>query len=304
MHDLKLPCQLCGSDPTIIQTDALKRDLKAEVATIVETEIRIDSSGKDTNRITKTATKTSFTRNGNLIEESDLDSVYHLTGRTTYLWTFRGQLTEESTFYFDGKLTSKHSYNYDSQGNLTSETIYSKKENKSEPPTKKIYYKYQEKGDTLTTNQFDEDNFLLFKSVTITYDSLSETTEYKYNRDDDLFIKYSFKYDLKGNLIESAYYAADGTLDMKDSYTYQSRLLIERDSYYNPRMRLELPAKHKYTYYEDENHGEELEYDNAGKLSTTYSLSYEYDNAGNWTRQTTKKNDQIYTVKERKITYF
>ncbi|MEI8271735.1 MAG: hypothetical protein WCG08_03870 [Paludibacter sp.] len=304
LNDLKQLCQLCGSRPTVFQTDALKRNLKGEVAMIIETETDFNHSESKTNEITKATSKISFNRVGNVVEVSTLDSTKHISGKTTFKQNFRGQLIEESSFYDDGKPYSKHRYEYDLQGNLLSETDSSKRENPAEKRKRRTKYTYQEKTDTLITNQFDFDGFRILKSVSITTDSLTETNEFKYNRDDSLFMKYSFKYDKSGNLIESCFYSADGKLDIKNSYLYKNAQLIEKDAYYNPRMRLELATKYLYAYNDDGNLCDVLECDINGVYLGIYPHSYELDKKGNWIKQTINQNDRIISIKRRKISYY
>jgi len=203
MNDLKVLCQLAGSYPAVLQTDFIKQGIKGNIATITETVESIYGANT-TKRIKKSVSKVVFNRNGNIMEESEFDAANHFKGKTTYIRNFRGQSTEETTFYANGKVASKHSYKYNSEGNLLEEIYYSKKEHKSEPPTKKISYSYQQKGDTLLISQYDEEKFLLFKTITVTTDSLCETTEFKYHHGDDLIQKFVFNYDRNGNLIESA----------------------------------------------------------------------------------------------------
>jgi hypothetical protein len=304
LNDLKQLCQMCGSRPTVFQTDALKRDLKGEVAMIIETETNNNISESNTIEITKVTTKTSFNRVGNVVEVSTLDSTKHVSGKTTFKHNFRGQLIEETSFYDDGKPASKHSYEYDLLGNLLSETDSSKRENPAEKRKRRTKYTYQEKGDTLITNQFDFDGFRIFKSISIVTDSLTKTNEFKYNRDDSLFLKYSFKYDKTGNLIESGYYAADGILDINENYLYKDGQLIQKESYYNPRMRLEAPNKFFYAYYDDGSLGNILEVNMDGDYLAIYPHSYDYDKTRNWIKLTINQNSRIKSIKERTITYY
>ena len=103
----------------------------------------------------------------------------------------------------------------------------------------------------------------------------NRTEEYHYGSDGSLWRKRIYKYDAKGNILESLNYSYRG-LQSKIQYDYDGRsnLTSAKMQYYN------------------------------GSDNQSYIYKYTFDNKGNWISKTTYLNTIPKTLIEREITYF
>ena len=103
----------------------------------------------------------------------------------------------------------------------------------------------------------------------------NRTEEYHYGSDGSLWRKRIYKYDAKGNILESLNYSYRG-LQSKIQYDYDGRsnLTSAKMQYYN------------------------------GSDNQSYIYKYTFDNKGNWISKTTYLNTIPTNLIEREITYF
>lgn len=176
---------------------------------------------------------------------------------------------------------------------------------------------YNALGDSLilkSVSTFDDNgNETEFFTYSASGATLSKTTfkyndsgklveEQRYKADGALNVKTTCKYDEKGNKIEESNFDASGTLFMKVASKFDGKgNRIVKDSY-NEFGSLFLKCNSKFD--DKGNEVEAKEYDSHHGLK--YTTTYDYDkadNAGNWTRKTTYKNDEPAAVTLREITY-
>ena len=121
----------------------------------------------------------------------------------------------------------------------------------------------------------------------------------------NLYEKYTFKYDYKGNKTEFADYNSDGSLKSKHIYKYDASGNVTEYAKHKSNFSL----IHKYTSKYDDN-GNEIEkavYKSDGSLK--WKETYKYDTMGNWTKMIRfeVKNEVFKTPKaitEREIEYY
>lgn len=280
------------------KTDLMKWELKGRVKELTETKFSLG------NVMQKTRNIVWFNKQGNIREELEYDSKGKYIGKTSYKYNSKQQLIEQKVFYSDGSLASSKSFRYSADNKLVSEDEFTKGENPNENRNRKINYHYVASDSGMITNRVDAFGRLVSKSVT-TNTLLSKITEYKYNTDDSLFVKYTFRYDNKENLIESCYYSADGNLDMKDTYIYnEKQQLKEKIGYLSKNIILKLPIRQTFAYNLHNDLEEVLEYNANGSLAAIISYEYVYDKVGNWIEKKTKKNDRQESVSKRIIAYY
>ena len=134
--------------------------------------------------------------------------------------------------------------------------------------------------------------------------------------------KFTYKYDLKGNIIEKHTEFGYGVFShSKYTLTYNQKGKVEKEYEYNEATSMisdgneykTMTRKYKYdekdrvlTVETDE--GDIIEhyvYDDFGNMTKEKDAEYiyEYDDKGNWTKKTTKKEGEIYCIEERNYVY-
>jgi hypothetical protein len=280
------------------ETDLIKWELKGRVKELTETKFCLG------NVMLKTRSIVRFNKQGNIREELECDSKGKYTGKTTYKYNSKRHLIEQNVFFSDGSLAGSKTFQYNTDNKIISENEFAKDENPKEKRNRKINYQYAVSDSGMITNRFDAFDRLVSKSLT-TNTLLSKITEYKYNTDDSLFVKYTFCYDDKENLIESCYYSADGNLYMKDTCIYnEKQQLKEKIGYLSQKTILNPPVRQAFTYNEHNDIEKVLEYYANGTLTTITLCEYVYDKVGNWTEKRINRNNRKELISKRKITYY
>ena len=301
MDQLKKLCKMWGARFKLNKTDLEKMKLIGDVKSITESVSTMEIIPPHINLFcTYHTTKFMFDKAGYISEEIEYDSLDNCLGKNTYIHDAQGNLTEQKTFFADGKPATKLTYKYNENGELLEQNEFTKDENSTETKDRKITYTYIKKGKSCEVNQFDAFGSLLSKSIS-TYHPFLETTEYKYNTDDSLFVKNSFSYDLYGKLLVSISYDATGKWMWKDTCMYNDegylvdkfRDIADDTEYY-------FSTRYEYKYNKDGVLVEEFD-------NTSYhrdSISYKYDSYGNWNVKNIHRNNYIYKQTVRKIEYF
>lgn len=109
-------------------------------------------------------------------------------------------------------------------------------------------------------------------------------------------------YDSDGHIQEHIFGDNEEGLAEKSNYTYENKQLkIEFWTVYADNQ----PDGVTITYFEDNNPVKVLEQDADGEITNTKTSSYEFDQHGNWIKQTVKNSDDnsVY-IMTRRITYF
>ena len=103
-------------------------------------------------------------------------------------------------------------------------------------------------------------------------------------RDTRYNVKYKYKYDPQGRMIEKVFYRNDGSLGWRYVYNYKDNTIEELS--YDPTDKL----SSKYmTILDDKGLGRERTEINLkdDSIRSKYSYTYEFDSHGNWIKQTT-----------------
>lgn len=157
----------------------------------------------------------------------------------------RGAVSQTNETYElkNGKmdLTRRNYFEYDKKGNVTLEITF----NDANTIKTKETYTYNKKGNEIEHSIYDSSNVLISK-ITTTYDrfqskqmvivyngtSIVEKTTFEYDafgrKISELAVdaegrqikKYTYKYDIRGNLTERAFYDSNNTLISIKSYNY------------------------------------------------------------------------------------
>ena len=301
IDQLKLLCKMSGAQFKLNKTDLEKMKLIGDVKSITESVSIMEKRPPYINLFCSYHTsKYTFDKAGYKTEELEYDSLNRCLGKSTYKHDAQGNLTEQKTFYADGKLVSMLTYKFNKDGDLLEQNEFTKDESPTETRDRKISYTYIKKGKDCEVKGFDAFWSLLSKSISI-YNPFLEVTEQSYNTDDSLFVKNTFTYDLYGNLLVSNAYDASGKWMWKDTCMYNDEgYLVEkyRDIADDPEYNFSTHYEYKY----DKNGALVEEFDN-----TSYhrdSLSYKYDNQGNWTEKTIYRNEHYYATIKRNIEYY
>jgi len=201
-----------------------------------------------------------YDRAGNEIESTTLDEKKTPLYRVAKAYDNEGKLSETSFHDSAGKIAGKQTFRYES-------------------------------GRLAEVLEYDNAGTLRFKS-TKSYDSTGKLTLETYYDPVNAVSKTVFKYDQKGNWIESAYFLTDGTKEMANvgpclgvhriaSIYDADGKLITREFFYpgGPRSR-------KLSWVHGEN-GTHSEYLVEGEYTTTkYTYKYEFDEKRNWIKRT------------------
>ncbi len=179
---------------------------------------------------------------GNMVENQVI-VVQEKTGNTKTLYKYnKGNKIEEKDFDSEGNPMSKQTFVYDMHGNMTEEDNYGTEGTEYTSPKKKIY----------------------------TYNSQNKkATEEIYNDKGKMWLKRSYEYDAKGNMVKETKWVKEYEKENTSASTY--------------------------------------EYDTNGNCTGSNGkpeAKFEYDAQGNWIKCTSLQNGKPVLVTERQIEYF
>lgn len=257
------------------KTDLTELKLNGPIKSL--TEIQFNN---DTNKLGEIHKKISdkhiylFNESGYIIEDTiySFDKTYgSLIERLINKYDGRGNQIEEYDYYTETNSTIKKIYKYNDKGNqierdsYSSDTIFIGKET----------YKYDIKGNQIEWNFDGSDDSLSGKNI-YKYNDKGDKIEWDWFSKGKLYLKYTFKYDDKENLIEVDTYRPDGSLRNKEISLYDKK-------------------------------GNEIEldkYKGDGRLETKYSCKINYDTKDNWIKSTSFKNGILSYYLDRIIIYY
>jgi hypothetical protein len=199
-----------------------------------------------------------------LIEKKDVRS------RTSYLYDESDKLTTYLHHEANGQLEEKASYLYDADGVL-SEIIYRDGANTLNKKMINSYGVSDVKTTKILVYTSEEASYL--ESV-LTYSKTGKLVENtSYNVDGEQQMRMARKYNGNDNCIEQIWYNSNGSISAKEVWEYDEKGLPIR----------------------------ELKFSGGDSLTEEYSIYYEFDRIGNWTKRTHLKdfpvnNDSILYV--------
>ncbi len=286
---LALVCSVTGQ-----KTDRKEKELKGPVKTVTKMRVTYEADGTISPWGDSGGEYFSFGANGNLLETRYLDANRKVMARLPRIFDKGSDLATQEHWYDDkGEFISREVYSY-SEGKLTETLVYRGMDTLVMKRTRH----YDANGRMDTETYFDK-----LKPV-------SKTT---------------FKYDDKGNWVESAFFLIDGTPELasmgpcdsahKITSVYDSvGRLVERTFYYLNNIR---KRTLRWTY-DDKSGNHETYSIETDRMMTVHAYNYELDHYGNWTKWTSdsrnsltdeklnpdKKENRSKTVATREITYY
>lgn len=272
------------------KTDREALGLKGTVRSVaIEQEVWRESGSKQT----KTERQPQDTIIFN-IQGQQIEIVHYLNGgledKVTFIYNDKGQLVERVNHWLGREPSGNTTYTYNAQGNLTEELFSN---------GIKVIYNYDSKGRKISSTSFD----------------LAKNEGERFIPVDNKVVRYS--YDDKGNLIEVAYFNADGSKDIH--FIFKTHRIVH--VFNSDGRRIEtalykldgsLLEKWKHSYDDKGNMIEQTFYNSDGSLRSKFTNKYEFDSADNWI----KEFRETWTIKDgkliskpamityRKITYF
>lgn len=167
----------------------------------------------------------------------------------------------------------------------------------------KIVYNYNKSGNLSGFETYSSTGNLFSRSVCNYGKSDSLIDQKRYKADSSLFDITTFTYDAQGNKLEEHDLDAAGKEFQRVAFRNNLRGdAITRDSY-NEFGALFLKCNNKYDAKGNEIETREYDSHHGLRFITTYSYE-EPDSKGNWLRKSTYKNDDLFSVTEREITYY
>lgn len=214
---------------------------------------------------------------------------------------------------------------FDEKGNKTLDVNY----NQEGKIVKNNQYQYDSAGNLITSLHYDPDG-LLYSSLTFKYENniLIEKNITYYQ--DGAPMKYKFRYDQKGNLIEEIDYDGHGNLFKGWQYSYNKNDQVTEERFYLPYGCLYEKAKFEYDLHGNlikEQHFDmegklyrelHFAYDKEGYLveesktqyrgrlfcTETFSYQYQFDHNGNWVNKKVNTNNNYSHTVVREIEYY
>jgi hypothetical protein len=180
-----------------------------------------------------------------------------------------GKLISLEYFYTNGKAGDKQFCKYDERGNLA-EIEYNFSDGKL-----KYYFEYDSANNKTVEKSYKADS--LYYIGKMVYDEMNNLVEEIKNyimAEEIDTIKYSYKYDAKGNLLEFSKVSPDTNETYTEKYKFNTMDNVIEYSSFNSRNKLE----YRYVYlYDGKNNVTELSVYN-GDNTPDRKESYEYDN--------------------------
>lgn len=240
-----------------------------------------------------------------------------------------GNKTEEINYNSGGDSIHSCSYSYDgkgrktaqvmAQGNIHGETTYAYNHDGREVEAleqvgEKVLIKrryvatYDAQGKQIAA-LYSEGDREMKASYRYSYDKQGQLTELAtLTAEGVVYYRIAYSYDEKGNLTSELAYRPDGQLDKKSLFSYDGDRKREQTFTYND------GAEYLHTFELYDTRGNVVEvgvFDKSGQLSGGKTIRrYEYDQAGNWFKQTVQSVDSVTGklwgewVEERQIEYY
>lgn len=183
-----------------------------------------------------------------------------------------GNIVETNNFFSNGKLAYVTKNTFNQQNDLTETAAY----DSNGDLQAKITYTYNKENNSYTKTVYDKDGNSMGYSVNQKNKNGYFIKSEVFSKDDTLQSGKEWKYDEKGN----------GILET----------LFDSDRQYF--------GKGEFKHDESGNTIEHKIYNKNDSLITTYNLSYEFDDKGNWNKAIIQENDQLKYIKLKTITYY
>jgi len=153
---------------------------------------------------------------GNKIEVIESNSEESPSSKDLFKYNDKGYLIEELHYNSEGNLSTRYTYKYDIN-NLIESNWY-KGDGKLDM---KIINKYDSKGNKIEDKTYDSKGNIT-STETFIYNDNRKIIERK-NKDfiDSIYLKYIYKYDSIGNIIEKTLYNLNGVIELKWNYKYE-----------------------------------------------------------------------------------
>lgn len=190
---------------------------------------------------------------------------------TSNIYNPDGKLISSEYFYYDGKPGDKELHKYDERGNLI-EIDYDLNTGKL-----KYFFDYDSNNNKIREKSYLEDS--LFYTGTMIYDDkndLVEEIKYYISAESVDTLRYSYKYDAKGNLLEFSKVSPDTNETFTEKYMFDTKDNILEYASNNSKGNLE----YRYIYkYDIRNNLSELSVYNRDNMSDRKEkYSYDIDN--------------------------
>ncbi|MBO4282823.1 MAG: hypothetical protein J5873_06495 [Bacteroidales bacterium] len=233
-----------------------------------------------------------YNRRGNVEEEKSFDSEGKLIGKNKYKYSEVGDLMESSEHNERGKCSGRDVYTYNSYRQFATLTIF---RSDGSMQTGTYHYGPDKRLDSIVWNGSTK------RKEVFRYDAKKQLIEKQISEKGKLVEKTEYRYDGQGNVVEETHTAADGkrhkTLSAYDSQgRLQSVTQQGKDG-----------LQESKTYWEYDNYGNisvEIWYNEENIQNVRSTCEYTYDAQGNWTRQIWYDDGKVFSVSQRKITYY
>jgi hypothetical protein len=233
---------------------------------------------------------------------------------------------EEKLFFIEGSDNKKiqyiNYYRYNETGKMIEHNAITFQGNSKGILIKKDTFEYDSNGNLIGENHYNPAAGIKFSTTYLNDDKGNKVEEHK---EDSVVIKYTNKYDFKGNLIEVTGIKNGDNKPYTITYKYNSdRKVVEIDNgsqaeitsfKYDGKGNITEESsilggsmvRYKYTYkYDNEGHEvEKLVYDHEGK-PLSKSKKYIFDKIGNWVKKSTflDEENEESEILERTIIYY
>ena len=238
-------------------------------------------------------------------DKNDAAGKYKLKGKVKSVVTSTYQAVDNFGKIERGKFFNRHILAFDQFGNLTSEEVYDNIPGNESANYNKYVYKYNPYHEKVSCNRYCKDA------------GFNQTANYKYDDKHNLIeevwsgslnAKKSFRYDLKGALVEDSFSTIGGVMVTRYFYNNDGNLTKS------------MHDGGSYSTYEYDRKGDltlETSYNSDGSLISGgayvgheyhYKEEHEYssfDKRNNWLKRTPRYNqNKPYTITEREIEYY
>ena len=214
----------------------------------------------------------------------------------SYLYTFNpsGNKTDYSMFISDGSLSYKTKTDHNIRDNTIQENFF----DKNDKLTGMTTYELDDKGHKTVERQLNPKAALRYRYV-YNYDEKGRLVQrIGFKADGDTLSRTNWKYDEKGNMLESR------DIYFYSTYTYDDKGKRISQIDYKPDGTTVL-FKWQYKYDDKGNKIEELKYKSTGELSDKNTWKLEYDKNGNWIKRTQYgQSGEPFHIEERTIVYY
>jgi hypothetical protein len=263
-----------------------------------------------------------FDNAGNMTAKLDYNGDGSLDDSSFYKVDPKGSRIDIYTYKANGTLASNSTSEYDLRGNVIESTEYEKGKLKNWST-----YKYDDRFNEIQEVGHDGAGKLKWKEE-LTYNTKNQLVEVlDYKRDDSFAARYRYGYNSRGNLVEEYEYSSDTAsrykkvttkYDDKDNpveinhFSESGRLVSQikldhmglhlADIRYNEDGSLHSVIARKYDEWANEVLEDRFYVEDSIRLK--YRHEYVYDQAGNWLKNTTLRNDVPIQATERVIEYY